>query len=111
MIKYKNDDKIIHEISNTKEIVMIDGVSFTPQEGDLDKYSEEAIRAMNGKTYIWYKGFATEFDKDTMYIIEYLTGSYIGVGVDNKNLFAPIDTQIETPNIEPEIDNDVRGDK
>lgn len=84
MIKFQNTNVIVHEITNTKDVINIEGVSFQPQPGDLDKYSQESIDNMQGKDWVWYKGYATGFDPETFYILEYLTGDYIGVGVSSK---------------------------
>lgn len=84
MIKYQDENIIVHEMTNPKEMVKIDGVTLKPNQGDLEKYSKESIEAISKESVIWYNGYATIFDPKIHYIIEYLTGVYIGVGVDLK---------------------------
>lgn len=84
MIKYQDENIIVHEMTNPKEMVKIDGVTLKPNQGDLEKYSKESIEAISKESVIWYNGYATIFNSEIHYIIEYLTGSYIGVGVDVK---------------------------
>lgn len=111
MIVFQNEHVIVHEVTNTKDILNVEGASFQAQPGDWDKYSEESKLAMAGRTWLWYNGYATGFTPEGFYIIEYLTGDYIGVGVDSKSFVERnIIARYKSPEIE-HTDGTKEGDK